>query len=1841
MADTIITVGGDTSQLERNIQKTLSKDFKLSGLDAKSFSQPLGKIKGQLGEFEKSLEASNARVVAFGASAGSIYLLTDAFKSMVKSTIDVEKTLADINTVINASEKDIKSFGNAIFDVANKTSQSFETAAEAALEFSRQGLGLEQTAKRTSDALTLARLSGLSAAASVEALTAAVNSFSDAGLSTTQVVNKLAAVDAKYAVSSADLAEAIKRVGSSASEAGVNIDQLVALVTSAQQTTARGGAVIGNSFKTIFTRLQRPKVLDDLKEVGIQTTNAYGETLPLIQIITQLARTFDTLGSAQRSQVAELVGGVYQINILKAVLGDLSKEYSTYSGALKASSGATNEAEARIGKLGETLDSQINRVTNNLKRAGSIVGGMTIAPALEKVLSNVNSVLETFALGKEPQTLGEKAATGFLKGLGGFISGPGLMLAAVGAFQIFKRLATFVGDAGKTVLGLGQAAQQQAQIQAQILQVLQKNPQVYAQIESGAISVQSAAQGYLNIVNATNAALERQKAIAAQMAGAVMGGGGGMIIPSSGGGRGKGRGRAAGYMPSISDQKKMEENDARALGAPSGVRAHFGKGTIGGKKFLMNNHEIEIPNAGANGDSAVIPKYAAGTPIGNLMNLGVGKGLKNLYDINSPIDTYIDPLAGIITREALPKTSEQYDNAAQVKINQALAIDKKGNPIKGKQPVAISTLKYKGVELSNYLSPKFNPNTLANTNEAARRGNINNIKGALAEIDTFKALNKMGLDPKKMDSIYGIDFSAKNDDLYETKATKKLVPDKAIVAKALTYIGQKAAKNGNSFNGNEKNDKVPLPPLTVFQSKGLASGYIPRFAAGDGSISLKDYMMMKYGEVKDASSLGGAALNAAYGKGVSLDELRSTSPKWANWTPGGATTAMRQGRAEAKKQTQINRANKYGYRKVILPWSKTVADFGGDPNEFGDAYENLVAQKFGAKRGDRFKRANDYPGIAGKTPQSKYNYTDVDFIVPKVAGDLSQGGSLIEARGGDKKNYNASDISKKFDNFFKNNPSYDSNKWNRILVSRNAAGYIPRFAKGSKQKRRARYYRDNPLPSPSLSLVPSGKEYTGELANLPAKPALKLAPRFTQEDLLQQRIADAESKSLANKKAMARRASVTVKPDALAPRQTGYKSTFFSASESSAGDPAVLKALDRRERKLQKNLNKRSYVSAPSLGAATVSQASTPSVASVENVVKKAGKGGKGLGGETGGAKMGGAATSGGGLTKLMGMSFLAHQALSQSEVFGGMSPEKAQMAQNILGAFDQFAAIKGLQEEYFSKGAKPTGAIGKVLNSKMNLGKGLVGKLGKSSIGKGITSLASKGSGLLAKSGIASLGGVAARLAGPVGLAYTAGQIGSEAIDYFGTPGSFGKRQINKEQGDAVKELEKYKTETGKSISGYVSAASSKYGLGNEDLGALRKGAIGNIANDLGGMEGVSRLLKESGGAGGGKGSADTFTKNIISSLQSLGKEVGDLADPKNFGKAKDLAAGLISEVKKFETLKSTTKTFNEVSTAMTTLTSKANMVLTVLRDLSQKEAARGEALKKNFGGGVEGYLNPSKTAEANIGIDKALKTLNDPRLVGNQMERGRAANEFLTRTKELGIDIDPKVREQMSQIMAQGMKQFQGQNLGFLGRLGGSYRNDFGLRAGMIRSDAAMNAVTNKAGLTSQQYQLSDNQQAVEAGYLNPLQGKAMSLYGNRNAIQPFLETERKIQQRKDDFDRLTQGRIKGNVPENVYNEVAQKMIDASKLQGNATDLTGQKEALKKMEEAFSGLDEKLMVIAKFGEQFTQNATNLNVNGAVEVKLSKDAQKYLDITTSTVEFFTGKKEKTVQPPPQNFGGY
>jgi TP901 family phage tail tape measure protein len=482
-----------TDRVVRDLEKT----FERLGRSGKRNLRPLGEglsaATASASEFDKSLAAANARVIAFGASAGIVVKVQQAFSALVKSTIDVEKSLKDINVILGASEKQLSKFGTGLFKVAKETGQTFETVAAAATELSRQGLSAEKTLQRTKDAMILARLAGMDAVSAVDALTATLNTFTDAGLNSTKVVNKLAKVDAAFAVSSQDLAQALQRVGASAKGAGVSFDELLAIVTTAQQKTARGGAVIGNSFKTIFTRIQRPEVLNQLEQLGIAVRDLQGNTLPAIRILDGLSRTFDTLSDSQKSIISEQVAGVFQINILKAALSDLNSEYGIYQGALKAASSATNEAVQRNQELNTTVAALLNQTIQSFKELGSTVGATSLAPAMKDLLGGVNTVL-----GSLTEAAGTEIGQGILSGIGKFIGGPGLAIAGFIGGKLLFNFVKFSKEALSTLMGQNNAAAQQRSLQQNIVALLSQQPNLLAQIQSGQIGANQVAQAYLN-----------------------------------------------------------------------------------------------------------------------------------------------------------------------------------------------------------------------------------------------------------------------------------------------------------------------------------------------------------------------------------------------------------------------------------------------------------------------------------------------------------------------------------------------------------------------------------------------------------------------------------------------------------------------------------------------------------------------------------------------------------------------------------------------------------------------------------------------------------------------------------------------------------------------------------------------------------------------------------------------------------------------------------------------------------------------------------------------------------------------------------------------------------------------------------------------------------------------------------------------------------------------------------------------------------------------------------------------------------------------------------------------
>jgi len=588
--------------------KSASKTKLKFAIDEKSFSRPLGKITGQVNMFESAMEAANARVIAFGASTAVLATVVKSLKDLVNVSIEVEAAFADINRILNLSGGNLDKFSNKLFDTAQKTASTFQAASSAALEFSRQGLKTEEVLKRTSDALTLVRLTGMNAKKSVDLLTATVNAFTD--LDTTSAVDKFVAVETKFAVAARDLVEGLSRVGSAAVDAKVDFNELNALITAVQQTTGRGGAVIGNALKTIFTRLQRESTLEALERFNVTVRDVQGNILPATQVLDNFAGKYDKLADSTQAYLREQVAGVFQANILSAILKDLNKEQSTFSRALDVSVNATENAAQANEKLNQTMSALLQntatefaKLQKNLGDAAFLDLGKGIVGAMQTALKSLNSALD-----KDSTGAGAFFAQGFISGLSNVLQGPVL----IGALQIILKVAkqsfTFLAQAIPTLLNITTQAQKRAQTEEFINNLLRSDVDLAKQI----VSAEGNQSRQLELVLAKSRAIteqyQAQYRLSTSLGGAIVSGGSFITAAGvKGSTASKIKNKAGGYTPSINaEQSAINRGVGGAGGGAYPVvipNFAFGGGNVG--PVVANSSEVIVPNYGGSGGSAI------------------------------------------------------------------------------------------------------------------------------------------------------------------------------------------------------------------------------------------------------------------------------------------------------------------------------------------------------------------------------------------------------------------------------------------------------------------------------------------------------------------------------------------------------------------------------------------------------------------------------------------------------------------------------------------------------------------------------------------------------------------------------------------------------------------------------------------------------------------------------------------------------------------------------------------------------------------------------------------------------------------------------------------------------------------------------------------------------------------------------------------------------------------------------------------------------------------------------------------------------------------------------------
>jgi len=563
-------------------------------------SRPLGKITGQASEFQKSLEASNARVLAFGASVAVINKLSQAFGALVSNTIKVEASFAKINTILGGTQKQLEQFGNGIFKVAQNTATSFDQVAEGALELARQGLSVEESLSRVETALKLVRVAGIDSQQAVAGLTAAIKGFEGAGLNVAQIADKLAEVDTKFAVSTEDLINGLERASASARVAGVSFDELLGVITTVQERTQRGGAVIGNAFKTIFARLGRTDTLQALEDLGISTTDASGNVRSAIPLFQELAVELDRLGlkSIEAGEIIQKVAGVRQRDILISLVEDLTSGQSQFSKALDVSASAAGSLDRKNAQLNDTLEALINNLAVGAQKLSAVIGELGFTDAAKDILAVFSSVVNGITDLLQGDSMGAKFAQGIVKGIGSILSGPGLALISAIFIKLFIDLAKFGVTSLKSLLGINKASEQQGLLQKSIFQTLLQNEAIQKEILALEGNKVAQEQLLLKIYNQQAAALARVQKAAATVSPGLFNRG----FRGGESGVGKtGRG-AGGYVAA-----EARDVSRGVGGAPASSKVvsipNFAFG--GGKRGTMvaNTSEYFVPNYAGGGDA--------------------------------------------------------------------------------------------------------------------------------------------------------------------------------------------------------------------------------------------------------------------------------------------------------------------------------------------------------------------------------------------------------------------------------------------------------------------------------------------------------------------------------------------------------------------------------------------------------------------------------------------------------------------------------------------------------------------------------------------------------------------------------------------------------------------------------------------------------------------------------------------------------------------------------------------------------------------------------------------------------------------------------------------------------------------------------------------------------------------------------------------------------------------------------------------------------------------------------------------------------------------------------------
>ncbi len=451
-------------------------DYTLSvkiSADVKDFASSLSSVQSSLEATSKKWESLSASLGKIGGTlTKSITVpVVAAATASVKNFSEVDKTMRLVEKTMGDTAWASGDLEKAMKSAASNSVFGMNDAANAALNFARQGFNAADASKMLTPAMSLAAGTATDLAVVSGGLGNAMKIFADQGLEAGNAADILAKAQGQANTTVQDLLDSMTVAGPVVDSVGWSMKDL-AVITDVFGDAGISGAEGATALKTGLARLASPA--DDaagvMKQLGIEIFNTDGTMKSFTSVQKQLHTAFAGLTQEEQLQAAATLFGKNQMAKWLTLIKASPETVDKYSSALDNCTGSAEEmANALMSGPGgaiEKLKSSLDVLSYTL---GDIVGN-NIQPFIEDITEVVNKFnnldkgtqeatlkMVAFAAAIGPAFLALSKGVGIIasveKGMGTLVGGVSNTVSSVATnFDSLRDGFSRVGDAAS---GLG------------------------------------------------------------------------------------------------------------------------------------------------------------------------------------------------------------------------------------------------------------------------------------------------------------------------------------------------------------------------------------------------------------------------------------------------------------------------------------------------------------------------------------------------------------------------------------------------------------------------------------------------------------------------------------------------------------------------------------------------------------------------------------------------------------------------------------------------------------------------------------------------------------------------------------------------------------------------------------------------------------------------------------------------------------------------------------------------------------------------------------------------------------------------------------------------------------------------------------------------------------------------------------------------------------------------------------------------------------------------------------------------------------------------------------------